>query len=171
MKQKRRLLLVLASLLILSGLFLVPSVRWPVYGWLRGEAFYQGMPTSWWAGEVQESFHELTAANWPTIWSADIRPSFSDRVRQWLLGYGRGDTWDTYSLLEGDSAALAILLELLRDESAKARRVAISGLCSLRLRKSEIITALELVTVNDPEDEIRREAMLALDLLRRESKW
>jgi hypothetical protein len=31
---------------VLSGLLLVPQVRWPIYGWLREEAFYQGRPTS-----------------------------------------------------------------------------------------------------------------------------
>ena len=50
--KRRRLLLALALLLFVVGLLLVPSVRWPLYGWLRGEAFYQGMPTSYWHAEI-----------------------------------------------------------------------------------------------------------------------
>ncbi len=42
MKRRRLLLVGLALLLLLSGLLLVRSMRWPIYGWLRGEAFYQG---------------------------------------------------------------------------------------------------------------------------------
>jgi hypothetical protein len=41
MKHRRRLFLLLVLLLLIGGAFLVPSVRWPIYGWLRGEAFYQ----------------------------------------------------------------------------------------------------------------------------------
>ena len=47
-RRRWRLLLALTLLLLAGGLALVPGVRWPVYGWLRGEAFYQGRPTSYW---------------------------------------------------------------------------------------------------------------------------
>ena len=47
--------LALAFLLQVSGLLLIPSVRWPLHGWIRGEAFYQRMPTSWWEKEIEES--------------------------------------------------------------------------------------------------------------------
>ena len=51
--KRRRLVLVFLLLPLLGGLLLIPQVRWPVYGWLRGEAFYQGMPTSYWRGRIQ----------------------------------------------------------------------------------------------------------------------
>ena len=60
MLKRHRLMLVLGLLFLLGSPLLMPSVRWSVYGWLREEAFYQGMPTSWWASEIQESFHEET---------------------------------------------------------------------------------------------------------------
>jgi hypothetical protein len=44
--KRRCLLVILPLLLLLGGLLLVPSVRWPLYGWLRGVAFYTGMATT-----------------------------------------------------------------------------------------------------------------------------
>lgn len=60
--KRRRLILILLLFLLVGGLLLFPQVRWPVSGFLRGEAFYQGMPTSWWAKEV-----------------AKLEPFFTDR--------------------------------------------------------------------------------------------
>jgi hypothetical protein len=45
-------LALLLLLLLVSSLLLVPSVRWHVYGWLKGEAFYQGKPTSYWRERI-----------------------------------------------------------------------------------------------------------------------
>jgi len=42
----------LLTLVVLAGVLALPSVHWPLYGWLRGEAFYQGWPTSWWDREI-----------------------------------------------------------------------------------------------------------------------
>src|SRR5262249_40577366 len=99
-----RLWLVLVLLLLVAGLALVPQVRWPIYGWFRGEAFYQGMPTSWWAQEIRESYrpvavaeaiavvveggpaaNEMTAAEpGPTEWWRERPSSTWDRVTQWI---------------------------------------------------------------------------------------
>ncbi len=51
---KRRRWYWLAALVVLGGfgLWLEPT-RVP-YGWLRGETFYQGRPTSYWRGEMQQ---------------------------------------------------------------------------------------------------------------------
>jgi HEAT repeat protein len=53
-KRRWRLLLGLVLLLVVSGLLLVPQVRWPLYGWLRGEPFCDGMPASWWALALED---------------------------------------------------------------------------------------------------------------------
>jgi hypothetical protein len=39
-------------LLATIGLLALPAVHWPLLGWLRGEAFYRGRPTSYWQREV-----------------------------------------------------------------------------------------------------------------------
>jgi hypothetical protein len=41
MRKRWRLFLALGLLLLVGGLLLVPQVRWPVFGWLKGDAFYQ----------------------------------------------------------------------------------------------------------------------------------
>jgi len=48
----RSWLALLVLLLLVSSLLLVPSVRWAVHGWLKGEAFYQGKPTSYWREQI-----------------------------------------------------------------------------------------------------------------------
>ncbi len=47
MKHRRKLFLLLVLLLLMGGLLLVPEVRWPVHGWLRGEVFYQAGVSSY----------------------------------------------------------------------------------------------------------------------------
>src|SRR5690242_8106067 len=83
MKHRWRLWLLLLLLLLLGGLLLVPQVRWPVYGWLRGEAFYQGMPVSWWAEEIEENYdsgHSISSLGVPSLpnWSKRQPPSIWD---------------------------------------------------------------------------------------------
>jgi hypothetical protein len=53
MHRRRRIIL---ALLAVAALLAVPAVHWRLIGWVRGEAFYQGRPTSYWAGEIR-SFH------------------------------------------------------------------------------------------------------------------
>jgi hypothetical protein len=53
MTRRWRLWLTLGLLLLLGSLALVPSVRWRVVGWVRGEAFYQGRPTTYWRRQVE----------------------------------------------------------------------------------------------------------------------
>ena len=60
-KRRRPTLVLVLVLLLVGGLLLVPSIRWPVYGWLRGEAFYQGLPTSYWRAEIAR------VDEWPTL--------------------------------------------------------------------------------------------------------
>ena len=52
---KRICRLVLACMAVLA-IFSLPPVYWRVVGWVKGEAFYQGRPTSYWAGRIQESW-------------------------------------------------------------------------------------------------------------------
>jgi hypothetical protein len=40
--KRRCVLLSFTLLFVVSGLLLVPQIHWPIYGWVRGEAFYQG---------------------------------------------------------------------------------------------------------------------------------
>src|SRR5262245_18383477 len=50
---KRRLLRWSLLLLIFAAFAVWLEPTRVVWGWLRGEAFYQGRPTSWWAGQIR----------------------------------------------------------------------------------------------------------------------
>jgi hypothetical protein len=165
------------SLLLLCGLLLLPQVRWPVYGWLRGEAAYQGMPVSWWAREIEESYHPSYFGKLlldepcprPTDWEVTRPASLWDQLQQRLrpettampvsdsiIGGG--------PLLDGDSTALPVLLSLIRNQSAKVRRVSIAGLLAQGKPQPEVVAAL-LEAMTDPDAAVRRDAMTALQRL------
>jgi hypothetical protein len=181
---KRRWKLCLALVLLsLCGLLLVPQVRWIAYGWLRGESFYQGMPTSWWAGEIEEAYHpvaigEVVVRNppnkirlppepepMPTEWYRQNRPRFWDNIWMRLspqtVAIAIEDVTIPGPLLDGDPAALPLLLVLIRSESAKVRRVAIAGLRAQGNQQPEVVPAL-MAAVQDPDLDVRRDAITAL---------
>ena len=178
MKHRRRLFLALAFLLQVSGLLLIPSVRWPLHGWMRGEAFYQRMPTSWWEKEIEESYLPFLctlngdAVTGPTEWYLDTRPPYLESVLEQLKTNQQGNLGSEFvtrgPLLFGDLEALPVLLALVRGDSAKVRRVAVSGLLSLCKEhgkgNAEIMAAL-LAATEDPNEEVRRDARLILKQL------
>ena len=176
MKHHRRVFLVLVLLLLVGGMLLVPSVRWPIYGWLRGEAFYQDMPTSWWASEIRERYqhfpYELVVDNkpdqGPLTWHVVARSPLWDQVWQQLKTTSpSGQMWDVEfggPLLDGDLAALPVLLALIRNDSAKVRRVAISGLYVQGKERPEVVAAL-VEAAEDPDNEARQDARVTLQLL------
>jgi hypothetical protein len=109
-----------------------------VWGWLRGEAFYQGRPTSWWAGELamwKESKFlvrygpddgPFMARNW---WR---QPGFLEEKIPFLF---RKEPDPYPPLLNGDPAAEAVLRELLLDSSPGVRRMASEGLALIGLNQ------------------------------------
>ena len=167
---KRRHLLILLLLLLLGSPLLLPQVRWPVYGWLRGEAFYQGMPTSWWAKEIDTTYQpmllwDISGKDASIQWCMQPSPSLWDEIRQ---QFGPSTTALPASifavgcpLLDGDPDALPVLLVLVRNESAKVRRAAIRGLWAEGEGKPEIISAL-IEAVRDTDAAVQEEAVAAL---------
>jgi hypothetical protein len=43
------------GLVVVGGSVLSPAVHWRLLGWAKGEAFYQGRPTSYWLGELRKT--------------------------------------------------------------------------------------------------------------------
>jgi len=118
MKHRWRLMAVFV-LLLLTGLLLVPQVRWPVYGWVRGEAFYQGMPTSWWNHEVRRIDWDRIVISPAPILAQNSVPAWMPEPIKWL--------WDPpmYGLdlvLAPSREAIPVLAELMRDEDNTVRR-------------------------------------------------
>jgi hypothetical protein len=118
-----------------------------VIGWVRNEAFYGGRPTSFWASEIRESYIPLFAGSGfivgevaqPSVPSGQVgwlyckQLNTLDRFLSWLQVdiVGRRSPQEGTPLLEGDKAALPVLLELLYADDPKVREVAAWGLALL----------------------------------------
>jgi hypothetical protein len=165
----------LVLLLLVTGLVLVPKVPWSVSGALRGEAFYRGMPVSWWEQEIDRAYvrdidprvhflgHKLPA---PSDWYRIVPASLWDRGKQWVQ-YGQTITpgyADTPPLLYGDPQALPVLLILIRSRSAKVRQAAITGLFAQGNQEPEVVAALR-EALNDPDNVVRQDAEAGLQQL------
>jgi hypothetical protein len=170
--KRRRLLLLLLLLLLLGGLLLVPSVRWPIYGWLRGEAFYQGMPASWWKKEIEANYQPIEtlgsiALVGSPIWTVDQPLSFLAQLKEYLVPNTTPASVDLVTaspLLNGNPDALPMLQVLIRNGSAKVRRVAVSGL-KMQGPVSEVIGSLA-EALDDPDAAVRQDVAGALQQLR-----
>jgi hypothetical protein len=102
---RRRLCLCLCLTLLLVAL--LPAVHWRLIGWVKGEAFYQGRPTSWWSREVDN----LTKPSW---------------IDQYLGRANRDEA--ELALVTRDREAIPVLIELLHDSSRDVRLFAVEGL-------------------------------------------
>src|SRR5207247_8450134 len=82
-----------------------------VWGWLRGEAFYQGRPTSWWA-------EELSCWNVSSLWvDGQVVPVYfrKGRAFEYYIKQLRRDKSErpVPDALTGNPAAELILTELV----------------------------------------------------------
>jgi len=124
---KRRVLWGLALVFLVAVAFLEPTGV--LRGWLRGESFYQGRPTTYWSSELRQwkcqwhaSEHEGPLSVPSTHYYASNRePSFFQK----LLNLTQPD-WPT--LLDGDPEGLPVLNELLQDSSLHVRKLAQVGI-------------------------------------------
>jgi hypothetical protein len=143
--KRRQLLLTLLLLLLLGGLLLVPQVRWPIYGWLRGEAFYQGMPTSYWSIQIDRHY--------------GLTKDRIDDLRQ-LLGLRSGVVSDD-RVLSVDVGAVPVLTELLSDPEPKVRWAAVWQLYMVAPENQASIPVL-LDLLRASETYIRNDAIYLL---------
>jgi hypothetical protein len=143
MAMKRRRLLLLLLLPVLGGLLLVPSVHWRVVGWGRGEAFYQGRPTSYWSRELNRWISASTQQGTAT----------TDLIEQWFiwLGLASPDSKQP-TILEGQADAIPVLRELAKDERPSIRWQAFRG-----WEKAENPNMVCKEALNDPALSIRRD--------------
>jgi hypothetical protein len=122
-----------------------------VFTYRPWEARYRGRPTSWWARKVSDL-------------SADARPAW----KQWLAS-ARIDPDPTdddgWGLVYGDSAAVPVLLELLRRPEVELRVLAVYGLGATgRKQPGSADAAIPALAAafRDGSHDVRREARVAL---------
>jgi|SRR5215510_5324043 len=105
-----------------------------VWGWLRGEAFYQGRPTSWWRMELNRWERQFWGGG-PNILPAEKWVRHKTGFEAWLnrqLGVVVEDE-AAPQWLRGDPAAEAVLRALAHDELEAVKNNARDGLTALHI--------------------------------------
>jgi hypothetical protein len=118
-----------------------PGVYWPVTGWLKGEPFYQNRPTRYWKQAVQDYVH--------LEFGVRLRPlTLGEKVLS-TLGVRLPSGWDRPPVLDGDPAALPVLIDLLKDENPSIRVAALIAFQRIALTRSDArATGLIPILVN-----------------------
>jgi hypothetical protein len=144
---------VLLVAVVLAGALLVPDVRWQAWGRLRGEAFYQGRPTSYWRCEL----HALDA-------DSGFGPATpTDRLKKAVgLPYRIGPA----SPLDGCSpAAVPVLVELMDDEDFRVQCDAADCLANLAPGNQDALSELVDLLRHGRTAGVRRAAARALEVM------
>src|SRR5262249_29410821 len=105
-----------------------------VWGWLRGEAFYQGRPTSYWGLEIErwKCFGGMGGGPTGRPWFEECylyQPTKWESKLAWLVGMEKTiskRSWPT--VLDGDPASAPVLRELANNPSLYVRAWAAEGL-------------------------------------------
>ncbi len=124
--KRRKPLWHILPLLLLGGCLLHPAIHWRLIGWAKGEAFYQGRPTSYWRAECERwgggiTWHwNITLGYWHRV------PSEWEKLLEGVSGSPSATT-TKMPLVQGDPESVPVLMELLAS-SAKARLIAMEGL-------------------------------------------
>jgi hypothetical protein len=158
---RRRLLLGLVLPLLAGSTLSLPAVHGRLIGWARGQAFFEGRPTSWWEREIRTAYGLALSDEHGVPYRWYVRkppPSTWESFTSLLLGYPSMDTQDP-SLTDGDPKALPVLVELIRSPHAKARWVAVSGLGALGRKAPEALPALMAAARDDGDEEVRLTAI------------
>jgi hypothetical protein len=170
MKLNRRRVLLSAGLLFLVfGALALPAVHWRLLGRWRGEAFFQGRPTSYWRGEIAGYVDHPISANYDgPVWFRRQDPSALDRMTGWFGGGPVGTSYFTPPLLCGLPEGLPVLIELLASPEPAARQLACRGLAALGPSARPAEPALRQA-LSDEDEQVRQEARAAIQDLNQEA--
>jgi hypothetical protein len=126
----RRLLRWSLILLILAAFAVWLEPTRVVWGWLRGEAFYQGRSTSYWALQIEpwDSYCCVGGSGglWSWTWIYQYAPK-TDAAHRWFSRYVNLPEPAWPAVLDGDPEAASVLHELLEHPSQLVRQWAKVG--------------------------------------------
>jgi hypothetical protein len=135
---KRRWIRWSLILLILAAFAVWLEPTRVVWGWLRGEAFYQGRPTSYWARQI-EPWDSCCAVGFRGgIWRWSVVYEYVPKVsalHRWLSKYVSlpRPTWP--AVLDSDAESAPVLHELLAHPTALVEKWAIVGIERMNTRE------------------------------------
>ena len=109
MWKRRRTWLVLAALSCVALAVYFEPTRC-VRGWLWGEAFFDGRPTSWWRGQIESDFEGGPASPWRSFWDE----LFDRNIRHHQASLP----------LSGDNRAKEVLRDLAEDSDTRVAEFA-----------------------------------------------
>ena len=154
---KRRLLRWSLILVALAAFAVWLEPTRVVWGWLRGEAFYQGRPTSYWVEQIRPWDRYFWHGGLPgTRWSitefeySPRRSSLAETLERWVNV--PDPQWP--AVLDGDEAAAAVLRELLNDSDADVRAWAKIGLSRIDSQEQGRVVILVHRTNDDPKRDL-----------------
>ena len=130
---KRRLIRWSLILAILAAFAVWLEPTRVVWGWLRGEAFYQGRPTSFWRTELSRWERQLWGGGENRL-PAERWVRHKTGLEAWLdrtLGLVNQQDGEAPAWWRGDPAAEGVLRELANDELEPVRNNARTGLSAL----------------------------------------
>jgi hypothetical protein len=123
MWKRRRTWLLLLAVVGLTWVGLYEYATHVGRGWIRGESFYDGRPTSWWRERIEQwkghFYEEDDAYRWLGGWGVMFRPRSTElwaRVGDWFRS--EDDLWRDYDppkVLKGSQDAEPVLRELERE--------------------------------------------------------
>ena len=142
MKRLWRLWLCLTLLLLVGASLLHPSVQWRLIGWVRGEAFFQGRPTSFWKRECRQWEHRLDenygmSCVVPWVWVRNPT-ELEQRIGQWT-GRPAAKTAGKMPLLEGGPLAVPVIVELTGEDDRSVVHVALCGVAGIMIDHPDAI--------------------------------
>jgi hypothetical protein len=177
----RRLLFragVALGVVLTCGLLALPNVRWPLWGWLRGERFYRGWPTSYYRQTLKRPFHcpdgywiAAPHGYWAVMESPpplplENRPQVAAVYRR--LGVPPQRYVVVFELAEIEQV-LPVLTELLQDDDAKVAAGAAGILGQMDGWARPAVPALLQAFYHHRDARVRQAAAYALQRVDRET--
>ena len=166
MTKKRRVLALLVGVAAL-GVGVLDTRTCVVRGFVRGEAFFRGRPSSYWGRELEGWSEDCSKKCW--VRDSDwVRTVTS--VPPWLSGYvavfaGPRRLKDVLSeppLLEADPRVVGVLIDLLGLPDERVRILAALSASRLGAAATPAVAKLLAAAQNDPAPSVRTEARWAL---------